>query len=72
MVYCKIANSRKIELLQETDLLSCFDEANLSKLGEHCREISLAPKEVLFNEDDLEYAMYLILEGELEVFKGPK
>ena len=42
------------------------------RLVEHCREISLAPKEVLFNEDDLENAMYLILEGELEVFKGPK
>jgi len=67
-----MANSRKIELLQETDLLSCFDESTLSKLVEHCREISLAPKEVLFNEDDLENAMYLILEGELEVFKGPK
>jgi len=67
-----MANSRKIELLQETDLLSCFDESTLSKLVEHCREISLAPKEVLFNEDDLENAMYLILEGEFEVFKGPK
>jgi len=53
-------------------LLSFFDESTLSKLVEHCREISLSPKEVLFNEDDLENAMYLILEGELEVFKGPK
>ncbi len=64
--------SRKIQLLKETDLLSFFDESTLSKLVEHCREISLSPKEVLFNEDDLENAMYLILEGELEVFKGPK
>jgi len=53
-------------------LLSFFDESTLSKLVEHCREISLSPEEVLFNEDDLENAMYLILEGELEVFKGPK
>ena len=53
-------------------MLSFFDESTLSKLVEHCREISLSPKEVLFNEDDLENAMYLILEGELEVFKGPK
>ena len=65
-------NSLKIRLLKETDLLSFFDESTLSKLVEHCREISLSPKEVLFHEDDLENAMYLILEGGLEVFKGPK
>ena len=65
-------NSRKIQLLKETDLLSFFDASTLGKLVDHCREISLTPKEVLFNEDDLENAMYLILEGELEVFKGPK
>jgi CRP-like cAMP-binding protein len=64
--------SQKIKLLKETDLLSFFDESTLGKLVENCREISLSPKEVLFNEDDLENAMYLILEGELEVFKGPK
>ena len=64
--------SRKTQLLKETDLLSFFDESTLGQLVEHCREISLSPKEVLFNEDDLENAMYLILEGELEVFKGPK
>ncbi|MZH06173.1 MAG: cyclic nucleotide-binding domain-containing protein [Nitrospinae bacterium] len=39
---------------------------------DHCREISLSPNEVLFNEDDLENAMYLILEGELDIYKGPK
>ncbi|MZH02572.1 MAG: HAMP domain-containing histidine kinase [Nitrospinae bacterium] len=65
-------NSLKISLLKQTDLLKFFDESTLAKLVEHCREISLSPKEVLFHEDDLENAMYLILEGELEVFKGPK
>ena len=65
-------NSHKIRLLKQTDLLSFFDETTLSMLVEHCREISLEPKEVLFHENDLENAMYLILEGELEVFKGPK
>jgi CRP-like cAMP-binding protein len=44
----------------------------LSILVDHCREISLELGEVLFNEDDLENAMYLILEGELDIFKGPK
>lgn len=63
---------RKIKLLKDTDLLSFFDESTLSQLVEHCREISLAPSEILFNEDDLENAMYLILEGELDVYKGPK
>jgi len=65
-------NSQKIQLLKETDLLRFFDQSTLAKLVEHCREIFLSPKEVLFHEDDLENAMYLILEGELEVFKGPK
>ena len=65
-------NERKIKLLKQTDLLSFFDESSLGRLVEHCREIPLTPKEVLFHEDDLENAMYLILEGELEVFKGPK
>jgi CRP/FNR family transcriptional regulator, cyclic AMP receptor protein len=63
---------QKAQLLKQTDLLSFFDESTLSILVEHCREISLLPKEVLFKEDDLENAMYLILEGELEIFKGPK
>ena len=63
---------RKIKLLKETDLLSFFDESTLSQLVDHCREISLSPNEVLFNEDDLENAMYLILEGELDIYKGPK
>lgn len=58
-------NNLKIRLLKQTDLLSFFDESTLAKLVEHCREISLSPKEVLFHEDDLENAMYLILEGEL-------
>ena len=53
-------------------MLSFFDESTLSILVDHCREISLEPGEVLFNEDDLENAMYLILEGELDVFKGQK
>ncbi len=58
-------NSLKIRLLKQTDLLNFFDESTLAKLVEHCREITLSPKEVLFHEDDLENAMYLILEGEL-------
>ena len=58
-------NTLKIRLLKQTDLLNFFDEYTLAKLVEHCREITLSPKEVLFHEDDLENAMYLILEGEL-------
>jgi len=65
-------NSEKIRLLKQTDLLKFFDDSTLANLVEHCREISLSPKEVLFHEDDIENAMYLILEGKLEVFKGPK
>ena len=72
MVFLGMDKNRKTKLLKETDLLSFFDESTLGQLVDHCREISLSPKEVLFSEDDLENAMYLILEGQLEIYKGPK
>ena len=68
---CIIENSLKIHLLKQTDLLNFFDEYTLAKLVEHCREISLSPKEVLFHEDDLENAMSLTLEGGLKFSKVP-
>ena len=45
---------------------------SFSKLVGNCKEISLAPKEALFHEDDIENGIYFILEGELGVFKAPK
>ena len=64
--------SEKIRLLKQNDLFAYFDESSLAQLVDNCKEISLSPKEVLFNEDDIENCMYFILAGELDVFKGPK
>ena len=39
----------KIRLLKKNDLFIYFDESSLAKLVEYCKELSVAPKEVLFN-----------------------
>jgi len=44
-----VKNCLKIRLLKQNDLCVYFDESYLAKLVEYCKEISLTPKEVLFN-----------------------
>ncbi len=62
----------KIDLLRKTDLFQSYDSNTLEQLINHCEEIVLAPNEVLFKEGSLETAMYLVLLGEIEIYKGPK
>ncbi len=59
-------------MLRQMDLFEALDEAILEQLATHCREFSLEPDEPLFEENTLETAMYLILSGDLLVFKGVK
>jgi len=68
----KYAYQLKIELLKKIDLFQSYDVNTLGQLIDHCEEIILAPNEILFKEDSLETAMYLILLGEVEIYKGPK
>ncbi|PIQ96358.1 MAG: hypothetical protein COV67_10000, partial [Nitrospinae bacterium CG11_big_fil_rev_8_21_14_0_20_56_8] len=62
----------KLGILKNIDLLNFYDEETLRNLMEHCREVSLAPDDTLFDEGSPENAMYLILSGELIVSKGNK
>ena len=62
----------KVELLKKIDLFQSYDPETLERLVDHSKEIILAPNEILFKDGSMETAMYLILCGEIEVFKGPK
>jgi hypothetical protein len=53
---------QKIKLLKETNLVSFFDESNLSNLVDDCHEISLEASKVLLKQDYLENAMYIFLD----------
>jgi len=63
---------RKIEIMRKMDLFQALDDPILEQLASNCREFSLEPEEMLFEENTLETAMYLILSGDLLVFKGVK
>lgn len=62
----------KVSLLKQTDLMGFLDIGALKQLAENCKEITLQTNEVLFQEGSLENAMYLILSGEMIIFKGTK
>jgi len=63
---------KKIELLKQVDLFSFFEESRLRELCGNCTELVLEPNEILIQEGDLDNTMYLILEGQLGIFKGIK
>ena len=63
---------KKIELLKQVDLFSFFEESRLKELCENCTEIVLEPNEILIHEGEQDNTMYLILEGQLSIFKGIK
>jgi diguanylate cyclase (GGDEF)-like protein/PAS domain S-box-containing protein len=62
----------RLEQLRGVDFLGFFSDETLEKLARSCRVVSLAPFEVLFNEGDVSNAMYIILSGELLVYKKNK
>lgn len=68
----EITLGQKFELLKRIDLLSFLNDETIMRLCAHCREIVLEPEEVLFREGTLETAMYLILVGDLMIYKGFK
>ena len=65
-------DAEKLEQLRNVDFLSFFSDETLEKLARSCRVISLNPSEVLFEEGDISNAMYIILSGELLVYKKHK
>lgn len=67
-----IDNTKKIQMLKKVALFSFFEEATLRELCENCTELFLDPEEILIQEGSMDNAMYLILSGELVVYKGIK
>lgn len=63
---------KKKELLKKTDLFNFFEDLTLRELCKNCTEIVLGPDEILCQEGTLDNRMYLILSGELAVYKGIK
>lgn len=63
---------QKVAILKQTDLLSFFETSTLQHLAENCVEVRLRNEEMLFDEGSLEIAMYIVLSGEISIFKGNK
>ncbi len=64
--------AEKIELLRRTRLLESLSESAMKQLVAACREIALAPGEILCKEGDVGRAMFVVLSGNLVVSKGGK
>ena len=60
----------KKNLLKCINFLSYLPDPALEKMAKECKEISLEPDEVLFNENDLGNSMYIVLAGQVSIFKS--
>lgn len=66
-------NSKKyLEVLKKVDFLKPLPETDLVRLIQDCREVQLKPDEVLFNDQEPGNTMYVILTGEVFVYKEHK
>ena len=63
---------QKLGVARKTELLAALPEPVLRGLLEESRELVLDPNEILFEEGAAGKTMYLVLEGELEVYKGDR
>jgi diguanylate cyclase (GGDEF)-like protein len=63
---------QKLGVARKTELLAALPEPMLRGLLEESRELVLDPNEILFEEGTAGKTMYLVLEGELEVYKGDR
>lgn len=64
--------TENLEQLKNVDFLGFFSEETLEKLARSSKIISIDRNEVLFNEGDESDAMYIILSGEMLVYKKNK
>jgi diguanylate cyclase (GGDEF)-like protein/PAS domain S-box-containing protein len=65
-------DAERLDQLRDVDFLGFFSDETLGKLARTCSIVSLAPFEVLFEEGDTSNSMYIILSGELLVYKNNK
>ncbi len=64
--------AEKLEQLRAVDFLTFFSDETLEKLARSCEVITLSAHQGLFKEGDDSNAMYIILSGELLVYKKNK
>lgn len=60
----------KKQRLKTVDFLSYLPESTIERLIEECKEVCLKEGETLFNENEIGETMYVILSGEISIFKG--
>ena len=60
----------KLELLKKIDIFSSIPESDLSDLAKGIKDLVLSPDEILFEEGSHESRMYIILSGQVMIFKG--
>lgn len=65
-------NIQKISVLKQVSFAKFLEEAELWYLLSECENISLNAGEVLFEEGSFKESMFVILDGELEIYKKNK
>lgn len=59
-------------LLSRVDLFETFSPITLRLVARACRQVSLEPGQVLFEYGDEGASLFLVLEGQLQVFRGER
>ncbi len=65
-------HSEKIEILKQVSFLESISETELNCFLAECETVSLQPKEVFFEEGSYSETMYVVLSGEVEIYKENK
>ncbi len=69
MTHAHLPSSVIVERLRDTPLFAGLDDAHLERLVERAEIIDLAPDGVLIREGEVADALFVVLDGELEVTK---
>ncbi len=67
-----MVNAEIFDILKKVDFLKFLPESVLPELTNSCQRIKLSPNQVLFNEGDDGDFMFIVLSGELSVYKNKK
>lgn len=62
----------KVELLKKVDFISLIPDSTIEKLAQTTREITVDLDETIIQEGDSGDTMYIVLSGELEIYKKNK
>ena len=60
----------KVELLKKFDLFSCLPESALTIIAQESSDLVLEMDDLLFQEGSIEKKMYIILSGQILVYRG--